>query len=63
MAQSVGVSLMVLVLLRKKRGVSPGVVMRLGRLRKNGPVIRLRMQQAFDLLKLLKRRNFKKFKC
>jgi addiction module HigA family antidote len=49
-ARRLGVSrLTVSELLHEKRGVSPDMALRLGRLLGNGPGIWLRMQQAVDL--------------
>lgn len=52
-AQRLGVSrLTVSDLLHEKRGVSPDMALRLGRMLGNGPGIWLRMQQAVDLWEL-----------
>lgn len=52
-AQRLGVSrLTVSELLHEKRGVSPDMALRLGRLLGNGPGVWLRMQQAVDLWEL-----------
>lgn len=53
LAQRLGVSrLTVSDLLHEKRGVSPDMALRLGRLLGNGPNVWLRMQQALDLWEL-----------
>ena len=53
LARRLGVSrLTVSELLHEKRGVSPDMALRLGRLLGNGPDIWLRMQQAVDLWEL-----------
>jgi addiction module HigA family antidote len=52
-AQRLGVSrLTVSDLLHEKRGVSPDMALRLGRMLGNGPGVWLRMQQAVDLWEL-----------
>lgn len=52
-AQRLGVSrLTVSDLLHEKRGVSPDMALRLGRMLGNGPGVWLRMQQALDLWEL-----------
>jgi addiction module HigA family antidote len=52
-AQRLGVSrLTVSELLHEKRGVSPDMALRLGRMLGNGPGVWLRMQQALDLWEL-----------
>ena len=54
-AQRLGVSrLTVSEVLHEKRGVSPDMALRLGRMLGNGPGIWLRMQQAVDLWELEK---------
>ena len=58
-ADRLGVSrLTVSEILREKRGVSPDMAMRLGKLLGNGPEIWLRMQQAVDIWDLAQRGGY-----
>ena len=47
-------------LLNEKRGVSPDMAMRLGKLLGNGPEVWLRLQQSLDLWELARRGGYER---
>ena len=49
-------------ILHERRGVSPDMAMRLGKLLGNGPGLWLRMQQAHDLWELERSRDYSRIK-